>query len=137
MNAQNTVFRKNFSLIVAFLVLTSLTLIIGLVVAYQLTARNIESQFVSKKTDVADQTIGPYIDLYKNMIFEISVYSGLLDSSSAAYYADSVFHNYPFVDKLVFFQILVRSRGRYIGNNLKIVGRSVFEYYPHKKKLQK
>lgn len=137
MNAQNTVFRKNFSLIVAFLVLTSLTLIIGLVVAYQLTARNIESQFVSKKTDVADQTIGPYIDLYKNKIFEINLYSGLLDSSSAAYYADSVFHNYPFVDKLVFFQILVRSRGRYIGNNLKIVGRSVFEYYPHKKKLQK
>ncbi|GAA4098431.1 HAMP domain-containing sensor histidine kinase [Mucilaginibacter panaciglaebae] len=133
MRGQNAVFRKNFSLIVAFLVLTSVTLIIGLVVAYQLTSKNIESEFVSKKTNVADQTIGPYIDLYKNKIFEINLYSGLLDSASAAYYADSVFHNYPFVNKLVFFQIVVSSRGRYMGNNLKVVARSVFEYHPHKK----
>jgi two-component system phosphate regulon sensor histidine kinase PhoR len=49
MKGQNAVFRKNFSLIVAFLVLTSVTLIIGLVVAYQLTSKNIESEFVSRK----------------------------------------------------------------------------------------
>ncbi|HEY9533896.1 MAG TPA: HAMP domain-containing sensor histidine kinase [Mucilaginibacter sp.] len=137
MKGQNIVFRKNFSLIVAFLVLTSVTLIVGLVVAYQLTSRNIESEFISKKTNVADQTIGPYIDLYKNKIFEINLYSGLLDSASAAYYADSVFHNYPFVNKLVFFQIVVSSRGRYMGNNLNVAARSVFEYYPHKKVFHK
>jgi len=137
MKGQNTVFRKNFSLIIAFLVLTSVTLLVGLVMAYQFNSRNIESEFVSKKTNVADQTIGPYIDLYKNKIFEINLYSGLLDSASAAYYADSVFHIYPFVSKLVFFQIVVSSRGQFLGNNLKIAARSVFEYYPLKKAFKR
>ena len=136
MNGQNTVFRKNFSLIIAFLALITAMLIIGLVVAFQFTSKNIESEFVSKKTNVADQTISPYLDLYKNKIFEINLYSGLLDSASAGYYADSVFHNYPFVNKLVFFQIVVGARGQYLGNNLKVSARSVFEYYPHKKNFQ-
>ncbi|WP_214072135.1 HAMP domain-containing sensor histidine kinase [Mucilaginibacter sp. dw_454] len=136
MTVQKTVFRKNFSLIIAFLVLVSATLIVGLIVAYQLTAKNVENEFESKKTNVADQTIGPYIDLYKNKIFEINLYSGLLDSASAGNYADSVFHTYPFVNKLVFFQIVVDSHGHLFGNNLRITPKSVFEYRPHQKKFK-
>jgi two-component system phosphate regulon sensor histidine kinase PhoR len=122
MKGPNTVYRKNFTLIVTFLVLVSVTLIVGLVVAYQLTSKSVEGDFSSKKSNVADQTISPYNDLYKNKIFEINLYSGLLDYSSAAKYADSVFHNYVFVNKIVFFQVVVGSRlqGSITSSNLGI-----------------
>ncbi|MCC8425160.1 sensor histidine kinase KdpD [Mucilaginibacter sp. UR6-11] len=133
MKGQNTVYRKNSALIIAFLLLVSVTLIIGLVVAYQLTSKSIEGEFSSKKSNVVDQTISSYNDLYKNKIFEINLYSGLLDSASAANYADSVFHNYGFVTRIVFYQIVVGSRGqKYTNNNLGITARSVYEYRPDK-----
>src|SRR5882757_5544886 len=110
MKGPNTVYRKNFSLIVAFLILVSVTLVIGLVVAYKLTAQNVENDFASKKNNVVDQTIGPYKDFFSNKIPEITSYSGLLDSASAANYADTVFHNFHFVTKIVFYQIRVSNQ---------------------------
>ncbi|MFD2148093.1 hypothetical protein [Mucilaginibacter antarcticus] len=49
MKQPNTVYRKNSSLIIAFLTLVTATLIVGLVVAYKLTARNVEVDFTVKK----------------------------------------------------------------------------------------
>ncbi|MDB5155953.1 MAG: sensor histidine kinase [Mucilaginibacter sp.] len=139
MKGPNTVYRKNFTLIVTFLVLVSVTLIVGLIVAYQLTSKSVEDDFSSKKSNVADQTISPYNDLYKNKIFEINLYSGLLDYSSAAKYADSVFNNYGFVSKIVFYQVVVGSRlqSSVFNSNLGITAKSVYEYYPGKRRMHK
>src|ERR1700712_1948138 len=104
MKGHTTVYRKNSSLIIAFLTLVTTTLIVGLVVGYRLTTHNVENDFAGKKNNVVDQSvIGPYNDFYRNKIFEINLYSGLLDSSSAANYADSVFRNFKFVTKMVFY----------------------------------
>ena len=69
MRAPNTTYRKNFSLIIAFLILVSVTLFVALYVAYQITAQNVENDFASKKNTVAEKTfVNPYNDLYKNRI---------------------------------------------------------------------
>jgi two-component system phosphate regulon sensor histidine kinase PhoR len=138
MKGPNTVYRKNFSLIVAFLILVSVTLVIGLVVAYKLTAQNVENDFASKKNNVVDQTIGPYKDFFSNKIPEITSYSGLLDSASAANYADTVFHNFHFVTKIVFYQIRVSNQVHNGGikNNLGITAKAIYQYGPNKGKVK-
>jgi two-component system phosphate regulon sensor histidine kinase PhoR len=113
MKGHTTVYRKNSSLIIALLTLVTVTLIVGLVVAYRLTVHNVENDFATKKNNVADQTvISPYNDFYRNKIFELNSYSGLLDSASAASYADSVFRNFGFVTKIVFYQLVVGNQGQ-------------------------
>lgn len=113
MKLSQTVYRKNFSLVVAFLILVSVTLIVALIVAYQLTAQNVENDFASKKNNVVDQTINPYKDFFSNKIPEITSYHGLLDSASAANYADSVFHAFAFVRRIVFYEIVISNQGHY------------------------
>ncbi len=138
MKGHTTVYRKNSLLIIAFLSLVTTTLIVGLIVGYKLTAQNVENDFAAKKNNVVDKSvIGPYNDFYRNKIFEINLYSGLLDSSSAANYADSVFHNFKFVTKMVFYQVVVGSQDKgYAGNNnsLGVSARSIYEYFPNKGK---
>ena len=133
------VYRKNFSLIIAFLVLVSVTLIVALVVAYSFTAQNVENDFASKKNNVAEQSfVNPYNDLYRNTIPLITSYTGYLDSTSAADYATSVFHNFAFVRRIVFYQITVGTRDRYktAGNNLGMAIKSIYQYYPPNGKVR-
>ena len=65
MKAQQSVYRKNFSLIIAFLILISVTFIGALFVAYNLTSKYVEGEFASKKIDVLEQTIKPYNDFFR------------------------------------------------------------------------
>ncbi|MFI5159969.1 MAG: sensor histidine kinase, partial [Sphingobacteriales bacterium] len=88
MKTQQTAYRKNFSLIIAFLVLISVTFIVALFIAYRLTANFVETEFSSKKNDVLEQTIKPYNDFFYTRIPEITFYQGYLDSASAANYSD-------------------------------------------------
>jgi two-component system phosphate regulon sensor histidine kinase PhoR len=134
MKVPDTVYRKNSSLIIAFLTLVTTTLIVGLLVAYKLTAQKVEGDFAVKKNNVADQSIiNPYNDLYRNKIFEINAYSGLLDSVSARAYADSVFRNFKFVTKIVFYQVVVGSQPLTdITSNLAVTARTIKEYFPQK-----
>jgi two-component system phosphate regulon sensor histidine kinase PhoR len=128
MNPQQNVYRKNFSLIIAFLVLISVTLVIALIVAYNLTAKYVENEFSSKKIDVLEQTIKPYNDFFPGKISEITSYQGFLDSASAAKYAETVFDEYPFVKRIVFYDIAIGPGHGGKENSLDIKMRSVFHY---------
>ncbi|MFD0751160.1 sensor histidine kinase [Mucilaginibacter calamicampi] len=133
MRAPNTSYRKNFSLIVAFLILVSVTLFVALYVAYQITAQNVENDFASKKNRVAERTfVNPYNDLYKNRIPIITSYSGSLDSVLALEYADTIFSNFSFVRKIVFFQITVGNppSSKKKANNLGMRFNAIHQYYP-------
>jgi two-component system phosphate regulon sensor histidine kinase PhoR len=138
MKVPDTVYRKNSSLIIAFLALVTTTLIVGLFVAYKLTAQRVEGDFTVKKNNVADQSIiGTYNDLYRNKIFEINAYSGFLDSVSAKVYVDSVFKQFKFVNKIVFYQVTVGSPpAGDLTSNLSVKARSVTEYYPKDSELR-
>src|ERR1700733_10013119 len=110
MKNQVNTYRKNFSLIIIFLVLISVTFIIALIVSYYLNVKYVENEFASKKIEVQEQTIKPYGDLFQNKIPEITSYQGFMDSTSAARYADSVFRDYPFVQKIIFYDARISNQ---------------------------
>src|SRR5476651_2093939 len=110
MPAQKHVYRKNFSLIIIFLVLISITFVVALFISYHLTSKYVENEFASKKNDVLEQTIKPYNDFFQTKIPEITSYAGYLDSTSAAQYSDSVLNTYPFVKRIVFYDVAISSQ---------------------------
>lgn len=107
MKAAKNLYRTNFTLITAFLVLITVTLIIAIFVSYKLTSKYVENEFASKKIEVLEQTIKPYNEFFSNQIPEITSYQGFLDSASAANYSDTVFKAYPFVRKVLFYDIQI------------------------------
>ena len=132
MKKPNDIYRKNFSLIIAFLILISVVFVVALFVSYELNARYVENEFDSKKVDIWEQTIKPYNDLVQNKIPEITSYQGLLDSAGAAGYADSVFRKYPFVQKIIFYKATISSQksSTVFINNLGISIDAMYQYLP-------
>ncbi|MBK0383183.1 HAMP domain-containing histidine kinase [Pedobacter sp. SD-b] len=120
MKAKNNSYRKNFALIISFMVLISVSLVLALILGYKLTKKYIENEFSALKIDVLEKTIAPYNTLFQNKIPEISFYQGFLDSTSAEKYADTVLKNYPFVEKILFYDAQVSNHhiedGLRIGN---------------------
>jgi two-component system phosphate regulon sensor histidine kinase PhoR len=137
MKRSHSIYRKNFPLVVVFLVLVSVTFIIALIIAYNLNIKYVENEFSSKKIDVYEQTIKPYTDLFQNKIPEITSYQGFLDSALAAKYADSVFHDYTFVKKILFYDIRIgnQKNSTIIRNNLGITITAIYEFAPQNGKL--
>jgi len=129
---QGNIYRKNFSLIIVFLVLISVTFIVALFVSYNLNAKYVENEFGSKKIDVLDQTIKPYTDFFQNSIPLITSYNGFLDSASAGKYADEIFKEFPFVRRIVFYDMIMggQKNSVIVKNNLGISLRGVFVYKP-------
>ena len=137
MDAQGNTYRKNFSLIIIFLVLISVTFIIALFVAYSLNKKYVEDEFASKKGDVLDQTIKPYQNFFLNTIPEITSYNGFLDSASAGRYGDSVFKDYSFVKKIIFYDMIIgdQKSNIIVKNNLGMSLKAIYQYRPHNGKV--
>lgn len=130
MKKQDTIYRKNFSLILIFLILISITFVISLVVSYNLNANYVKNEFVSKKSDVLEQTIKPYNDLFQNKIPEITSYQGFLDSTSAAKYAGAVLKDYSFVKSIVFYEMQIGSKknSTIFKNSIGITAKTIYLY---------
>src|SRR5258708_4943803 len=134
MKVDQSVYRKNFSLIIAFLILISVNFIVALFISYGLTSNYVENEFSSKKIDVLEQTMKPYNDFFSNRIPEITYYQGYLDSTSAAKYSGTVFNDYPFVRRIVFYDVSIGSNK----DPQKALGvgiNSIFEYRHGKNKV--
>ncbi|MEO8885954.1 MAG: HAMP domain-containing sensor histidine kinase [Mucilaginibacter sp.] len=130
MKAPNQVYRKNFSLIIAFLVMITIVLFIALAVAYNLTTTNVESEFSLKKNNVLEQTTGGYKDFFSTRVPELTSYQGLLKPASAGNYANTIFRDYPFVKKVVYYEVLIGNSP--VGNKLAITPGAVYKYTPYK-----
>ncbi len=131
MAAQQSIYRKNFSLIIAFLILISVTFIVALFIAYGLTSTYVENEFSSKKIDVQEQTMKSYTDFFSNRIPEITYYQGYLDSTSAAKYSATVFNEYPFVRRIIFYDISI-GNGKRAQKGLGVNINSIYEYWRRK-----
>jgi two-component system phosphate regulon sensor histidine kinase PhoR len=107
MKTKKSFYRKNLLLIIIFLILISISLVVALYLAYNLTQRNVTSEFFSQKINCLEETIKPYNDFFQNKIPEISFYQGFLDSTSAAKYVDTIFRKYPFVESTIFYDIQI------------------------------
>ena len=131
MKEQKQLYRKNFSLIITFLVLISVSLVVGLLLAYNLTTKNVENEFASGKIDVLDQTVASYNNFFQNKIPQISFYQGFLDSGSVAKYADTIFANFPFVERLVFYDTGISNHAIMDGirvNNFSMGPQAVYQF---------
>jgi len=131
MAVQKNAYRQNFTLITIFLVFISITFVVALFISYNLTAKYVENEFASKKVDVLEQTIKPYYEFFQNKIPEITSYQGFLDSASAGKYAASVFHDYNFVRRVVFYDAIIGgTTGMTVRkNNLNIAAKAVYQYW--------
>lgn len=121
-------------MIIAFLILISVTFIVALFIAYSLTSKYVENEFASKKIDVLEQTIKPYNDFFQNRIPEITFYQGYLDSASAAKYSGSVFKDYPFVRRILFYDVQIGSDIE-ANRGLDIGIKSIYEYHYKDKEI--
>ena len=132
MKTDKHLYRKNFSLIIVFLVLISVTFVIALFVSYNLNAKYVENEFASKKIDVLEQTIKPYNDLFQSKIPEITSYQGFLDSASASRYAEVVFNDYPFVKIVLFYDARIGNQRKSAVNinNLGISVKALYRFLP-------
>lgn len=106
---KKTGYRKNFSLILTFIVLMSVLFILSLFLAYNFSKKFIENEFVSEKVNVLEQSIKPYNDFFQKKLPEVSYYNGYLDSATAASFVDTVLLEYPFVSKVVFYDSEVKN----------------------------
>jgi two-component system phosphate regulon sensor histidine kinase PhoR len=96
-------YRKNFALIVTFLILISVLFILSLFLAYNFSKKFVENEFVSEKVKVLEASIKPYNEFFQNKLPEVSYYNGYLDSATAAKFADRLLLKYPFVSKVIFY----------------------------------
>jgi len=133
MTKQKSIYRKNFSLIIAFIVLLSAILVVALLITYSLTRKYVTNEFSSRKIEVLEQTIRPYNDFFYNKIPQITAYQGFLNQSSAMQYAGSVFKNYPFVKSVDFYHFEISNHPGPLAvrtDNLNIAVRNAFHFTP-------
>lgn len=106
---KKTGYRKNFSLILTFIILMSVLFSLSLYLAYNFSKKYIESEFSSEKVNVLEQTIQPYNDFFQKKLPEVSFYNGYLDSATASNFVDTVLLEYPFVSRVVFYDSEVKN----------------------------
>jgi two-component system phosphate regulon sensor histidine kinase PhoR len=134
MKPHSNIYRKNFSLIIIFMVLISISFVIALIVAYNLTSAYVQDEFASKKIDVSEETIKPYNDFFLNKIPEITSYQGYLTFNSASDYSKSVFNDYPFVRHIIFYELAIGSgvKSSKQEHRLSIDIESAYQFKRHK-----
>ncbi|NQV76165.1 MAG: sensor histidine kinase, partial [Bacteroidetes bacterium] len=131
MKAYQQTYRKNFSLVIIFLILITAALGGALFLAYKLTSKYVENEFASQKIEVLEETIKPYNDFFQNKIPEISFYQGFLDSAQAAKYIDKIFSKFNFVDRVVFYDAAISNHAIPDGirvNNFSLGPKAVYQF---------
>ncbi len=131
MKEYQQIYRKNFSLIITFLILITASMAVAFYLAYNLTTKYVENEFVSQKIEVLEETVKPYNNFFQNKIPEISFYQGYLDSSQAVKYVDTIFRKFRFVDRVVFYDAGISNHNIPDGvkvNNFSMAPKSVYQF---------
>ena len=124
-------YRKNFTLVLVFLLVITSAMAGALILGYNLTSRYVENEFASQKIDVLEETIKPYNEFFQNKIPQISFYQGYLDSSQAIKYIDTILKKFQFVDRVIFYDSEISNYKIPNGisvNNLSIGPKAVYQF---------
>lgn len=105
MASVNSRYRKNFGLLVAFLVFVTLLFVISIFFARSLTSTFVETEFNNRKAEIFDETIKDFNEFFQERIPEIAFYQGFMDSVQAKEFANAALRRYPFVSSINFFDI--------------------------------
>ncbi len=131
MKEQELFYRKNFTLIIVFVVLTSISFIVALWLGYNLTRKYVDNEFASHKIDVQEETVKPYTHFFQIKLPEISFYQGYLDSASAQKYAADILRDYSFVEKVLFYDTEISNHPISDGfrvNNFSMGPKAVYQF---------
>ena len=132
MSNQRYTYRVNYLLVSAFIVVVVASFVLATFLARDLTVTYVENEFSSRKMEVLEYNIEPFNDFFSNRIPEISFYQGYLDSAGVATYADSVLQTYPFVERIVFYDVSLSSNEDinygFSANNLVVYPKGVYQY---------
>lgn len=123
----NNHYRKNYWLIITFALLASVLFVTALVFTKKYARKIVENEFVGKKVDVLERNITAYNDFFFNKVPEVSFYQGYLDLSAATIYAGSILNNYPFVSRILFFDVSVQ-HGK---DGLSVKPKTVYQFGQH------
>lgn len=130
-NSRNP-YRKNYLLILAFATVLTVSLVVAVLLAINFTRSNVESEFSSRKGEVLEHNLLDFNDFFQNKIPEISFYQGYLDSTTASTLADTILTNYPFVERILFYDLLLNNHMAtqygYTSNNLVIYPIGIFDF---------
>ncbi|MBP3943307.1 HAMP domain-containing histidine kinase [Sphingobacteriaceae bacterium WQ 2009] len=125
-------YRKNIGLLTAFVALVTILFVVAVFFAKSLFVRYIENEFSNRKSEIFDQSLEPFNNLFHNKIPEISFYQGYLDSLEGERYAHNILLSFPFVKKVVFYDMLfTNDQNLQYGfsiNNLLIHPKNLFIY---------
>ncbi len=132
MKQQRNIYRINYTLIIAFIVVVVASFVLAAFLARNLTVKYVENEFASRKVEVLEHNIGPFNDFFLNRIPEISFYQGYLDSAGVSVYADSVLANYPFVERITFYDVVLSNDETidygFSANSLVVYPKGVFQF---------
>ena len=138
MTQQRNTYRVNYILVTAFIVVVIASFVVATFLARDLTVTYVENEFSSRKVEVLEYNIGPFNEFFHNRIPEISFYQGYLDSAGVAIYADSVLRTYPFVERIVFYDVSLSNNDDidygFSANNMVVYPKGVYQYSTHSKK---
>lgn len=106
MSKLNSRYKKNFGLLIVFLLFVTLLFFISAFFARTITKNFVQTEFNNRKTEVFDETIKDFNEFFQQKIPEIAYYQGFMDSVQAKDYANAVLRRYPFVQKIEFSDIV-------------------------------
>lgn len=125
-------YRKNFGLLIIFLVLVTILFVTSAFFARTMTKNFVETEFNNRKVEVFDEFIKPFNEFFVEKVPEISYYQGYIDSTQAAEFSNTILRQFHFVDNINFFDVVLTNRDS-IGkgmrfNNLGISSRNSFNF---------
>ncbi|WP_159637473.1 sensor histidine kinase [Sphingobacterium composti Ten et al. 2007 non Yoo et al. 2007] len=99
-------YRKNFGLLIVFLLFVTLLFVISVFFARTITTNFVQTDFNNRKAEVFDETISDFNEFFQEKIPEVAYYQGFMDSVQAKDFSNSILRRYPFVQKIDFSDIL-------------------------------
>lgn len=99
-------YRKNLGLLISSVLFITILFFVSVFLARTMIVNFVYSDFNNRKIEVLDESIKPYNEFFNIKIPEISYYQGYLDSLQAVSYVNSVIRRYPFVQEILFYDIL-------------------------------
>lgn len=129
---QRNTYRKNYFLVLAYMIVLTVSLVVAMNLAITLTRNNVESEFYTRKGEVVEFNLSKFNDFFQNKIPEISFYQGYLDSATASTLADTILRTNPFVQRILFYDLLINNNVAtqygFSANNLVIYPVGIYEF---------
>ena len=126
-------YRKNFGLLIAFVILVTILFGVAMFAARSMTSNFIATEFNNRKVEVFDRSVQPFHEFFNDKIPEISYYQGYLDSVKAAAYVNDVIRKYAFVDRILFYDIAITNSDSIPSgikyNNLLLYPKSITSFH--------